>query len=187
MTHPERELANAIRELRKALNESQQEFSDRLGVTLRTIARYELESPPRNHRILFKLRQIAIQAERLDLSRIFSNADRRLTEDLVYGAVGDNFEIESIEPEFSTIMWLRAVAGEEFQRDLDRFLMAAVEKHLKETGQKMEDDEGLMRAFRSYLVNREKSEPKTPEGPADAPHHIESDPRRKKAKARRSR
>lgn len=69
----EKKLAEAVRNLRATLNETQQQFSDRLGVVVRTVARYEVEKPPSGD-ILLTLSKIAGEAGRSDLAEVFDNA-----------------------------------------------------------------------------------------------------------------
>jgi transcriptional regulator with XRE-family HTH domain len=69
----EKKLAEAVRSLRASLNETQQQFSDRLGVVVRTIARYELEKPPSGD-VLLSLAKIAQEAGRSDLADVFQKA-----------------------------------------------------------------------------------------------------------------
>jgi transcriptional regulator with XRE-family HTH domain len=69
----EKKLAEAVRNLRTTLNETQQQFSDRLGVVVRTVARYEVEKPPSGD-ILLTLSKIAGEAGRSDLAKVFDDA-----------------------------------------------------------------------------------------------------------------
>lgn len=74
VTSVERKVATAIRQLRLELRESQQQFSERLGVTVRTIARYEADRPPRGN-ILLRLSDIADGCGRKDLRKVFIDAE----------------------------------------------------------------------------------------------------------------
>lgn len=69
----EKKLAEAVRSLRATLNDTQQQFSDRLGVVVRTVTRYEVEKPPSGD-ILLTLSKIAGEAGRSDLAEIFDDA-----------------------------------------------------------------------------------------------------------------
>ncbi len=73
MAPEEKKLAEAVRSLRASLNETQQQFSDRLGVVVRTVARYELEKPPSGDALL-ALSKIAEKAGRSDLADVFQKA-----------------------------------------------------------------------------------------------------------------
>jgi transcriptional regulator with XRE-family HTH domain len=73
VTAEDREVAEGVRALRASLKESQQQFSNRLGVSISTIARYELQNPPQGN-MLKRLAELAIQAGREDLSIIFEKA-----------------------------------------------------------------------------------------------------------------
>jgi transcriptional regulator with XRE-family HTH domain len=74
----EKKLAEAVRSLRATLNETQQQFSDRLGVVVRTVTRYEVEKPPSGD-ILLTLSKIAGEAGRSDLAEAFDNAYSTVT------------------------------------------------------------------------------------------------------------
>lgn len=63
----------AVRALRGALGESQQEFAYRMKTAIRTIARYETTRPPKG-RVLAHLKEIAIQNRREDLAEVFAKA-----------------------------------------------------------------------------------------------------------------
>lgn len=75
VTPEEREIADTIKELRLTYGETQEQFSKRLGVTVRTIARYELERPPTG-KVLGKLLNLASDIEREDFEDIFRKAFR---------------------------------------------------------------------------------------------------------------
>jgi transcriptional regulator with XRE-family HTH domain len=130
VTKREQEIANAIRELRKVLNESQQQFSDRLGVTVRTIARYELEAPPHKRAVLAKLGKLAAKAGRPDLSRVFFEAEPNLAAeaaDRAFAAIAEEMETQA-----ALILFLRGALGPRFKDDLDAFLTDSMAKFLKE-------------------------------------------------------
>ncbi len=74
MTSVERKTAEAIKQLRTHLCESQQQFSNRLGVAVRTVARYEAAKPPSGH-VLLRLAQIANESGREDLRHTFLEAE----------------------------------------------------------------------------------------------------------------
>jgi transcriptional regulator with XRE-family HTH domain len=63
-------LSEAVRELRARLGWSQQSFSNRLGVALNTIARYETSREPSGEALL-KLDHIALLNHHWDLSSLF--------------------------------------------------------------------------------------------------------------------
>src|SRR5690349_5974880 len=65
-----REIALAIKRLREHLGESQQSFSNRLEVSIRSIARWETETAPPNT-TLMELAVIARAAGRNDLAGTF--------------------------------------------------------------------------------------------------------------------
>ncbi len=74
MDAQQRKVAEAIKEVRSHLNESQQEFSNRLGVTLSTVARYESVKPPKGP-ILVRIAEIARASGRDDLADILRQAE----------------------------------------------------------------------------------------------------------------
>lgn len=73
VTRDDKEVAEAIKNLRTHLGESQQTFSNRLGVVVRTVARWELEVPPKGE-ILLRLFDLSQETGRDDLAQIFANA-----------------------------------------------------------------------------------------------------------------
>ena len=66
MTREEQHVADAIKALRAEFGESQQRFSDRIGVVVRTVARYEIQQPPGGE-MLAKLAALAAELGRDDL------------------------------------------------------------------------------------------------------------------------
>jgi transcriptional regulator with XRE-family HTH domain len=73
----DREMREAIRSLRATLSESRPQFAKRLGISARTLARYELENPLK-HSVPFKrLASIAEEAGRKDLWTVFTDAEKQ--------------------------------------------------------------------------------------------------------------
>jgi transcriptional regulator with XRE-family HTH domain len=70
MSEPNRELSDAVRSLRRALNESQEEFATRMKTSVKTITRYETVRPPTGA-ALAKLALIAQQAGEDYLAEVF--------------------------------------------------------------------------------------------------------------------
>jgi transcriptional regulator with XRE-family HTH domain len=66
-------VAQAVRELRTALGESQQAFAYRMKTAIRTIARYETVRPPKG-RALAELQQVATDTGHPKLANIFKDA-----------------------------------------------------------------------------------------------------------------
>jgi DNA-binding XRE family transcriptional regulator len=66
-------LVSAVRELRKALGDSQQAFATRLGMSVRAIANYETDRAPTG-RALYKLEQLARANGRYELACQFARA-----------------------------------------------------------------------------------------------------------------
>ncbi len=104
-------MAEGVKALRATLNESQQQFSNRLGVSISTVARYELQNPPQGA-ILIKLGAIAHEAGREDLRDLFQKA----------------FEasIDRRSPIAEAIRSLRATAGESQQEFAQRAGLSVV-------------------------------------------------------------
>jgi transcriptional regulator with XRE-family HTH domain len=69
----ESELSRAVRELRAHLGESQQAFSNRLGLSMATIVKYEAGREPTG-RALAQLAHAAAEAGRHDLAYLFGRA-----------------------------------------------------------------------------------------------------------------
>ncbi len=66
-------LGSAIKALREALGESQQDFAYRMKTAIRTIARYEGERPPKG-KVLAQLEQIARENGQQEIARKFRDA-----------------------------------------------------------------------------------------------------------------
>ena len=66
-------ISDAIIKLRATLGESQQQFANRLGSAVTTIARYETSRPPRG-KALAQLADLARSTGQLELARVFSDA-----------------------------------------------------------------------------------------------------------------
>jgi transcriptional regulator with XRE-family HTH domain len=135
VTQDEQRLANAIKELRAHFQESQQQFSNRLGVTVRTVARYELEKPPPSD-MLAKLASIAANAGRKDLAMIF--ALFRLNEVMkTNNAMIQAYQEEMASPlpdQWRALGWLTAMGLMEFQNRLDTFLREEVVRAVERRG-----------------------------------------------------
>jgi len=67
------DLVSAVRELRKALGDSQQAFATRLGMSMRAIANYETDRAP-SGRALYKLEQLARASGQYELAHKFAQA-----------------------------------------------------------------------------------------------------------------
>ncbi len=74
MTPSEQQLIEAIKELRAHTQQSQEQFAATIGVTLRTVARWEARTPPRGI-VLLRLADAAAAAERGDLQLVFQQAE----------------------------------------------------------------------------------------------------------------
>jgi transcriptional regulator with XRE-family HTH domain len=129
VTPEERKTAEAIKSLRAQLNESQQEFSNRLGVVVRTVARWEREQSPRGD-MLLKLADVASQVARQDLVATFHRAySREIVNNIQkwYGKTG--------HPEFATVValqWLLFMGDDDFKRRLRLMLATQLERLAKD-------------------------------------------------------
>lgn len=150
VTQEEQEVADAIKALRAELGESQQRFSDRLGVVVRTIARYELEKPPSGE-MLGTLRTIAQEAGRPDLGAIFSNAFwREINEEL--GRKLD-IEVPHVHVHYAALLWFAFNGGARSQRRVETFLREEIARIAKERTRDLDRDE---RKTLGFLVEKEQ-------------------------------
>jgi transcriptional regulator with XRE-family HTH domain len=69
----DQQVMEAVRSLRRALKETRAEFADRLGVSLRSVARFEGDRPPRGE-VVGRLIALSAANGRRDLERIFERA-----------------------------------------------------------------------------------------------------------------
>jgi hypothetical protein len=74
MSREKLELAAAIVELRSTYGENQQRFSDRLGVAMATLGRWEIDSRRPSPRYLKELWHLASEQDKPDLAQIFADA-----------------------------------------------------------------------------------------------------------------
>lgn len=65
--------STAVRELREALGETQQEFGTRFGSVVRTISRWESSRPP-SGKVLADMALLSARCGRLDLATVFDRA-----------------------------------------------------------------------------------------------------------------
>src|SRR5215472_6227177 len=68
------EIALAIVDLRSVLNENQQRFSDRLGIALATLARWEIDNRYPSSHYLKEMWYLATEHGRPQLGEVFSKA-----------------------------------------------------------------------------------------------------------------
>jgi transcriptional regulator with XRE-family HTH domain len=74
MSRKKSSVACAIVELRSGFDENQQKFSDRLGVALATLARWEIDNRQPSPRYLKELWHLAAERDRADLAKVFADA-----------------------------------------------------------------------------------------------------------------
>ena len=94
----QKSLQTAVRQLRKALGETQEQFAHRLGTAVRTIARYEGERPPTGL-VLEQLKQLADAYNLPEVASVFQEAiTRELGQDHIQ-SVGEFYSITLTKPE----------------------------------------------------------------------------------------
>jgi transcriptional regulator with XRE-family HTH domain len=129
VTREEQHVADAVKALRAEFGESQQRFSDRIGVVVRTVARYELQKPPAGE-MLGRLSALADEAGRDDLRAVFTNAFwRELNEE-----IGRRLQIEipRVHAHYKALLWLTLNGGQRCQNRIDACLRAEVARVIKE-------------------------------------------------------
>ena len=91
-------IQNAVRRLRKALGETQEQFAHRLKTAVRTIARYEGERPPTGL-VLAQLKQLADANDLQDVANVFHDAIlRELGQDHIQN-LGEFYSMTLTKPE----------------------------------------------------------------------------------------
>ncbi len=164
MTDQELQLAEAVRELRTAVNDTQQRFSDRVGVVVRTVARWELEKPPSQPAILFRLAEVSRIAGREDLARVF---DRATLESFIAGIIKQSEEFPASRPssQLRALAWLMRAEPSAigFYDRLDTFLIQEIASALLERGFGSQEDAKQLgdlgdRAFEDYFWSKKAAE-----------------------------
>jgi transcriptional regulator with XRE-family HTH domain len=129
MTREEQRVADAIKALRAEFGESQQRFSDRIGVVVRTVARYEIQQPPAGE-MLAKLAALAEEVGRDDLRAVFTNAFwRELNEELERRL---QIEIPRVHAHYKALLWLTLNGRQRCQDRIDAFLRSEIARVVKE-------------------------------------------------------
>jgi transcriptional regulator with XRE-family HTH domain len=67
-------MASAVVELRSTFNENQQRFSDRLGLAIATVGRWEIGERHPSPRFLREMWRLAAEQNRADLAQVFADA-----------------------------------------------------------------------------------------------------------------
>jgi transcriptional regulator with XRE-family HTH domain len=138
VTRDEQYVADAIRELRAEFGESQQRFSDRIRVTVRTVARYEVQKPPTGE-MLGRLAALAEEVGRPDLRAVFTNAFwRELNEE-----IGRKLQIEvpRLHSHYKALLWLTLNGGQRSQTRVDSFLREEIARVAKERKRELSHEE----------------------------------------------
>lgn len=131
-------MADALRALRAEFGESQQRFSDRISVTVRTVARYEAQKPPTGE-MLGKLAALAEEAGRPDLRAVFTNAFwRELNEE-----IGRKLQIEvpRLHLHYKALLWLTLNGGQRSQSRVHSFLKDEIARVVKERKRELNHEE----------------------------------------------
>jgi transcriptional regulator with XRE-family HTH domain len=138
VTREEQSVADAIRALRAEFGESQQRFSDRIRVTVRTVARYEVQKPPTGE-MLGTLAALAEEVGRPDLRMVFTNAFwRELNEE-----IGRKLQIEvpRLHSYYKALLWLTLNGGQRSQTRVENFLKDEIARVLKERKRELTHEE----------------------------------------------
>lgn len=77
------ELSGAVLELRRRLGDTQPGFASRLGFSVRSVANYESDRPPKG-RALVKLAEVAHRHSHIDLAKAFPFEAPRDTRGVIY-------------------------------------------------------------------------------------------------------
>ena len=138
VTREEQEVAEAIKASRAEFAESQQRFSDRIGVTLRTVARYEVQKPP-NGEMLGKLAALAEEVGRPDLRVVFTNAFWRE----LSGEIERKLQIDvpRLHSHYKALLWLTLNGGHRSQARVDNFLKEEIARVTKERKRELTHEE----------------------------------------------
>ena len=128
VTREEQHVAEAIKALRAEFGESQQRFSDRIGVVVRTVARYELQKPPGGE-MLGRLAALADEVGRDDLRAVFTNAFwRELNEEIERRL---QISVPRIHAHYKALLWLTLNGGQRCQDRIDACLRAEIARVIK--------------------------------------------------------
>ena len=138
VTREEQQVAEAIKALRGEIGESQQRFSDRIGVVVRTVARYEVQKPP-NGEMLGKLAALAEEVGRPDLRAIFTNAFwRELNEEIERKL---QIEVPRLHAHYKALLWLTLNGGQRSQSRVENFLKDEVARVARERKRELTHEE----------------------------------------------
>ena len=124
-------MAEAIKALRAEFGESQQRFSDRIGVVVRTVARYEVQKPPTGE-MLGKLAALADEVGRPDLRVVFTDAFWRELNEEIESKL--QIQIPRMRSHYKALLWLIVNGGSRSQSRMDVFLREEIARVAKEIG-----------------------------------------------------
>jgi transcriptional regulator with XRE-family HTH domain len=161
----QKSLQTAVRQLRKALGETQEKFAHRLGTAVRTIARYEGERPPTGL-VLEQLKQLADANNLPEVARVFQEAlTRELGQDHIQ-SVGEFYSItltkpEEIKPVRALVEALRnpqyRQIGARAIRDLTP-VIEDIQKPIDQTRRALRQSEAMLAAHRAGKTDRQIAE-----------------------------
>jgi transcriptional regulator with XRE-family HTH domain len=109
-------ISDAVIRLRQALGDSQQQFANRTGTAVGTVARYETSRPPKG-KVLARFARLAEEAGRHDIAKNFAEA--------LEGELGPT------QAAFNQIEQMVALGSVEIYRAMPRQFIAFIEKILK--------------------------------------------------------
>ena len=129
VTREEQYVADALKALRAEFGESQQRFSDRIRVTVRTVARYEAQKPPTGE-MLGRLAALAEEVGRPDLRAVFTNAFWRELNAEIERKL--QIEVPRLHMHYKALLWLTLNGGQRSQSRVDTFLKEEIGRVTKE-------------------------------------------------------
>jgi transcriptional regulator with XRE-family HTH domain len=159
---PSRSLSRAVRQLRQALGESQEQFARRLKTAVRTIARYEGERPPTGL-VLARLKQLADTHDLPELAKAFQQAIENQLGDEYIHQLGESYVIslskpEEIAPVRALVESLRNPVYQQIAAKATRVLAPLIEEFQKISEQRRVAarlTEALLAAYRTGKTDRE--------------------------------
>jgi transcriptional regulator with XRE-family HTH domain len=138
VTREEQHVAEAIKALRAEFGESQQRFSDRIGVVVRTVARYEVQKPPTGE-MLSKLAALADEVGRPDLRVVFTDAFWRELNEEIESKL--QIQIPRMRSHYKALLWLIVNGGSRSQSRMDIFLKEEIARVAKERKRELSHEE----------------------------------------------
>jgi transcriptional regulator with XRE-family HTH domain len=150
--HRKEELSQSIKTLRENMNLTQPEFASRLGIAIRTVARWEKDQPPHGE-ILTRLAQIADARDLNEIAGCFV-AELRTEKTGHYASTEPELKawVEGVEIAFR-LRYSKAVTEKWFQiaRNVMEIVESAARGEEKAGDQKMQEFSDLHRQLGRFL------------------------------------